>query len=85
MKKLLKVRVHCCEFVFASDLFKNHKTLWREFCESSPPFSWGDNNRSLVTIDSILNHLAYVGIAHSDRFINRCNQIGLQMYVDLEN
>ena len=33
------MRIHTCEFVFASELFKGLAGLWDEFVNSEPSFS----------------------------------------------
>jgi hypothetical protein len=50
------LEVHQVQYVLASDLFEGLPKLWDRFCQSEPAFSWGDNNRSLVTAESILDH-----------------------------
>lgn len=86
-KKIIPVET--CQFIIASDLFDGLQDLWNYFAESGPPFSWGDNNRTLVTGEAILNFLdGYVlGNSRVDTLRDRINDLpeGLQTYIDLEN
>jgi hypothetical protein len=94
MRKLAK---HSCSFVLASDVFKGLPRAWNLLCDSSPNFSWGDNNRSLVDADTIRRHLDDLDASASTlepsagaearqvkTAINRLRKLG-QGYVDLEN
>lgn len=85
MAKKTHIKVHTCKFVKASDLFNGYRKLMVKFAESAPPFSWGDNNLSLVTVEAILHHLDNSGISYDDEFEARCQAVGMQTYVDLEN
>lgn len=62
-------------FIPASELLEEEWRgwFWSAVSESSPPFSWGDNNRSLVSAERFLAHLesikfsdAMVGLADYD-------------------
>lgn len=85
------MKKHTCSFVKASDLFKGLSTLWDICADSNPPFTWGDNNRSLVTAVTILDHLDLIGLEAGkeekqlETLRKRVEKIGLDTYVDLEN
>ncbi len=79
------VTVHSVDFVLASDLFEGFSDLLDQVAETDPPFTWGTNNRSMVTIRDILRHMDNVDIEYDDRFCEICENIGLEIYVDLEN
>lgn len=81
----MKIKTHTCKFVLSSDLFRGYGKLSSQLSESEPDFTWGSNNRSLVTVEVLLNHLDGVGVEYSKKFAQRCREIGLQTYVDLEN
>jgi hypothetical protein len=90
MEKKETIHSQTCLFVHASDLFRGLNKLWDEFVDSAPPFSWGDNNRSLVDADSILNHLD--GCSHvTDSLVTELRKRvdllpkGGLTYIDLEN
>ena len=91
MAKSKKIKVHKCQFVLEADLFKGLDDLWREFCESEPDFTWGDNNRSLVTAKSILDHLYNTAWTNEEQLellrlrVEKCLPEGGNTYVDLEN
>jgi len=82
----MSIPLHICKFVLASDLFKGFApTIYEEMVEGEPDFSWGDNNRSMVTIKRLLEHMDSCNIEYPPEFIDRCNSVGLNTYVDLEN
>lgn len=78
-----------CRFVRASELFTGLADLWQEFVNSDPPFSWGDNNRSLVDPKAILNHMDGSGVIESKTQVEtlrkRIEKLPSGVYVDLEN
>lgn len=89
-KKTKKIVVDTCQYVRASDLFQGNQKLWDIFVESDPDYSWGNNNHSLNTAESIVNHLdGNIGAPEKlvkklrDR-IDSLPEKG-QTYVDLEN
>ena len=83
--------VHTCQFVLASEVigtyFGEHEIgeVWASLSDNAP-FSWGDNNRTLVTAEALANHFV-------DRLDDSPASLALQgelfeldqMYVDLEN
>lgn len=71
--------------VNASDLFDGHQALWAQFADSSPDFTWGSNNLSLVDVASILNHLDNSDITVGQAFRKRCRALPIDVYVDLES
>jgi len=85
-----KIKLRECSFVHASEVFKGLPKAWDAFSLSDPPFSWGDNNRTLVDADSMRRHLEDAdpidGKAHGqiNRALARLEKLG-QTYVDLEN
>lgn len=78
-----------CEFVPSSELFagKEGKRIWNQFVECNQDFSWGGNNRSLVTVEAILDCLdnSAIDYSNSNGFKKKCREIGMQTYIDLEN
>lgn len=77
------------KFVEASAVFGDLPKAWDALCESSPGFTWGDNNRSLVDAETIRNHLRDVDMPEGsgdqiETAISRLDSLG-QEYVDLEN
>jgi len=81
----MPVPVQTCEFVLGTDLFRDFVVVWEQIAESDPGFTWGTNNRSMVTVECILDHMDNAGIEYPDAFRELCEKVGLQMYVDLEN
>lgn len=51
------MKLSTCNYVKYSELFKDLAELSEEFCNSDPPFSWGDNDRTLVFAAGICSHL----------------------------
>lgn len=84
-----------CEFVEASDLVPTEWTpwLWSRISEDAP-FSWGDNNRSMVCACDFRRHCEDRLLDASDeedvpqedidQFLERLRELG-DLYIDLEN
>ena len=58
-KKTLQDLIETCEFVPATSLVPRSwgPWFWSQFSENAP-FTWGDNNRSLVGFESFIEHAA---------------------------
>lgn len=87
------VKTHNCTYVEASDLVPKTWRPWFWTCISTnAPFSWGGNNRSLVTASDFAQHCDTALELHGDavtpstrtRFLNKLRELG-ETYVDLEN
>lgn len=84
-----------CEFVEVTSLVPENWTswFWTTISESAP-FSWGDNNRSLVCACDFLRHCKdvidvddeeiEVSQSELDEFFERLESLGAT-YIDLEN
>ena len=71
------------DFILASDVFS--KKALSILAESNPPFTWGDNNRSLVTANFIAAHLEQLDNQKLLKItIQRLRSLG-ETYIDLEN
>jgi hypothetical protein len=83
------MKIQSCRFVLASDLFDELDELWNAIACSDPDFTWGDNNRSLVTAEVLLDHCDSNGVESPqlDSLRQRVKTLpdGNQTYVDLEN
>ena len=79
------MNVLTCEYVEASEVFKNCPEAWEFFAASDPDCTWGSNNRTLVTPDVIA-----VSLEEGDQtkqvktVLRRLKKLG-QTYIDLEN
>lgn len=78
------------DYVTATELFRDSKELWNVLTES-PKWTSGDNELSLVTLDTILEGIAGLEaegleteIQSVQRFADQLNHIGT-VYVDVEN
>jgi len=79
-----------CSFIAASDLFRGLDALWSFFAESDPPFSWGSNNRTLISSCDLVSYLDSCVLdepaeALFDTLADRVNALSTDVYVDLEN
>ncbi len=87
---------HTVEFYSATDLVPPHWTgwFWGDISEGAP-FSWGDNNRTLVTAKRFHDHCKEtfdeqtceaVGIPYAEleAFLAKLADMG-ETYIDLEN
>ena len=81
-----KPKIHSAEFVLSSDFFDPFPQEKQNLCESDNlSFSWGGNNRTLITVEAIVNEMACLDLECSEEFLRYCNDVGQQTYVDLEN
>lgn len=83
------MEIKTCKFVEVSDVFAKHGLAWDVFVNSNPNCSWGDNNRSLVTPDVIIDALEDAscdGVVRKqvNAVVERLKSLG-QTYIDLEN
>jgi hypothetical protein len=89
MKKKLKIEI--CQYIPATSIVprKWDKWFW-ETISNNAPFSWGDNNRSLVTAECLVDHFESCDLPSNIKdkeiieFQKTCRELG-QMYIDLEN
>ena len=84
---MFKPKLETCKFVRASVVFEGLAEAWAALSQKDNlPFSWGDNNRSLVDADTIVTELEQVdnpGV-QVKKALARLRKLG-QTYVDLEN
>ena len=86
------MKVQSCQFVSVTDLVpKNWKHWFWETISENAPFSWGDNNRSMVTASCFADHCEERLIINGTlprqtyrRFLNKVRSLG-EMYIDLES
>lgn len=93
--------IRTCKFIDASNLFAGSVKVWDIFKHGDPDCSWGDNNRTMVTPQTIIkvleDHLRIFGTSwHSSDdiqlVVNKCKAIiefskplNEPVYIDLEN
>lgn len=86
------MKIQTCEFVTVSDVFRGLPLAREAFIESNHhSCSWGDNNRSLITPDVIIDALEQANDGTNAKeskqikaACKRLEKLG-QTYVDLEN
>jgi len=87
--------IETCQFIPASRLVPKAWTSWFwEVASQDAPFSWGDNNRTLVTAERLADHVVhlndpvngvrFVSAQAYQTFLRRLRKLGT-MYIDLEN
>ena len=80
------------ELVEITSLVPEHWASWfYAVISEDAPFSWGDNNRTLVTAERLHDHCADrladvedVNEMDIDNFLRKLEELG-QTYIDLEN
>ena len=81
------VKLQACFFVSATDLVPRgwDKWFW-ELISDNAPFSWGDNNRSMVTARDFANHCQerLDDSLKCQRFLVMLRKLG-ELYIDLES
>ena len=86
-----QIEIQTCQFVNCSDLFDGLSELLDKMCETDLPFTWGDNNRSMVTASTIIRVLNDIVEDPDDvQLIELKARIDLlpekhDTYVDMEN
>jgi hypothetical protein len=69
----MKLKKRTTSFVNFSDIRsinENVSTALDVLCDSSPPWTWGDNNRTLIDVDSFLSELES-SLSYEDGFVLR--------------
>lgn len=85
------MKTQTCQFIEGTEVFKDQRLAWNAFVESNPNCTWGDNNRTLVTPDVIIDSLELTdfdeGIEkkQAEVVLERLKSIPEGVYVDLEN
>lgn len=85
------MKTQTCQFVTASEVFKGYGLAWDVFINCEPRCTWGDNNRSLVTPDVVIDALedsepdAGKQEQQVAQVVERLKKIPEGVYIDLEN
>lgn len=85
------MKIKTCKYVEASEIFKDYGLAWDVFINSDPGCTWGDNNKSLVTADVIVDALENsdlnVGAEenHVRMVVEKLRSLPDEVYVDLES
>lgn len=88
-----KFKVQTCEFVPVSSLVPDSWGGWfYATISSDAPFSWGDNNRTMVTAERFWNHCherlsgaGYVNEGALQSWLKKVDRLPATLYIDLEN
>lgn len=86
-----KIELETCEYIPGTSIVprKWDKWFWSLFSEGAD-FSWGDNNRTLITAERFADHCQDLDLAENSRekevevFMKMLRDLG-QTYIDLEN
>ena len=84
----MKNNIETCRYVRVSKLFKGLEQLWECLVESDPPFTWGDNNMSMVSIQALVEHMdkwARDDDKQMNELRKRLAKLPADVYLDLEN
>ena len=86
-----KIKLETCEFIPLTALIPEKWVDWfYERISENAPFSWGDNNRTLVDADAFARHCDNRDLTDNasekevKKFMDMLNELG-QTYIDLEN
>jgi hypothetical protein len=84
-----------CSFIAVTDLVPEDWRGWFwGLISDSAPFSWGDNNRTMVTASRFYDHCKDrlddpedfdITQEDVDAFLEKIEDLGETMYIDLEN
>lgn len=81
------MKIQTCEFISVTHLVPRGWSEWFwEAISQNAPFSWGDNNRSLVTASDFARHCEECldNSPKVKRFLTKVRTLG-EMYIDLES
>lgn len=81
------MKVQTCDFVSATNLVPRRWDNWFwDKISNNAPFSWGDNNRSMVTASDFARHCEerLDDSPKVKRFLKKVRALG-EMYIDLES
>jgi len=93
VRKVGKIPVMSTEFVCVTKIVpKKWRGWFYDVISTDAPFSWGDNNRTMITAARFADHCeeciepedGVPTIKEKEKFIAMLRDLG-QMYVDLEN
>lgn len=85
------MKTQTCQFIEATEVFEGQNLAWDAFVNSEPNCTWGDNNRSMVTPDVVIDALEDSGPDEGEEkkqvnvVLERLKNIPEGVYVDLEN
>lgn len=85
------MNIKTCQYVEASEVFKGFGLAWDVFINSDPQCSWGDNNRTMVTPDVIIDAMEDSDLNEGneekqvEQVVKILRSLPQDMYVDLEN
>ena len=85
------MKVYNCQYVKSSDVFKGLPLVWDALASrDNLPFSWGDNNHSLVDAETVARELDEIDCDSAamtrqrNKAIRILDNLG-QTYIDFEN
>jgi hypothetical protein len=84
------MNIKTCRYVGASEIFKGLSLAWEVFCNSNADCTWGDNNRSMVTADVIINAIEKNDMTEAEaieveKAYKILDSLDPEVYVDLES
>lgn len=85
------MKTKTCKYVDVNEIFKDYGLAWDVFVNSDPGCTWGDNNKSLVTPDVIIDALeeSDLNVGNEQRqvemVVERLKNLESDVYVNLEN
>lgn len=66
-----KIKIETCRFVPVTSIVPKNWWYWfYEAISDNAPFTWGDNNRSMVDVQTFLNHCDAVCLDNGASFVN---------------
>lgn len=91
-----RAKVHNCQFVHSTDLVPRQWDNWFwGAISSNAPFTWGDNNRSMITVQRFADHcegwLKVFSEAESTTYyakrewLKKIRKLPVYVLIDLEN
>lgn len=88
-----KFQIETCKFIPVSSLVPENWDWFFALISENAPFSWGDNNRTMIDVDTFLNHCDdafdfdshYVNVGAYKAWVKKIERIPKDVYIDMEN
>lgn len=86
----MSITVRTCHFVLFSEVFSGLSLARNVFINGDPECSWGNNNRTMITAQQIIENIEDEGDGDETKVeigtaVERLKSIPEGVYIDLEN
>lgn len=79
------MNIQTCSFVPVSEVFNGSRKTAKFFSAGEYDFTWGANNRSLITKERLLEAIESLEDVDTTKVVERIKSLPDDVYIDLEN